>query len=151
MYRHILIATDGSALAEKAVAQGLELAQATRAKVTVLTVSEPLYIYGAVPNLHPLPADMPSAIGEAKRHADEHAATILGAAAARAQGLGVPCATLAVAHDDPHAAIIENAASEGCDLIVMASHGRRGLSALVLGSVTLKVLTHSTIPVLVLR
>jgi nucleotide-binding universal stress UspA family protein len=68
-----------------------------------------------------------------------------------AQAAGVPCETIREVHDQPYRAIIDAALALGCDLIVMASHGRRGISALLLGSETAKVLTHSTIPVLVYR
>ena len=85
------------------------------------------------------------------QHAAEQAARHLGEALAKAKAAGVPCETVQVDHDHPYQAIIETAASRGCDLIAMASHGRRGISALVLGSETTKVLTHSTTPVLVYR
>ena len=68
-----------------------------------------------------------------------------------ANSAGVPCETLHVEHEHPYQAIIDTAASKGCDLILMASHGRRGIAAVVLGSETVKVLTHSKIPVLVYR
>lgn len=151
MYRHILIATDGSELAEKAVEQGLELAQAVGARVTGLTVREPFYVHGALGGLNPPSADVLEGIDDTKRRSEEHATAILGAAAKHAAALGVDFTPLSVEHDDAHTAIIENARGEGADLIVLASHGRGGIAALVLGSVTLKVLTHSTIPVLVLR
>ena len=81
----------------------------------------------------------------------EHAGKTLGAVAQAAQVAGVPCETVHVEHEHPYQAIIDIAASKGCDLIVMASHGRHGISAIVLGSETVKVLTHSKIPILVHR
>jgi len=145
MYANILIATDGSELAGKALEHGLRLARSVEAKVTVLTVKEPFYA------LSLSPGQVAESIRTYKEHVEEHARQVLEAAAARAAAIGVACETRSLEHGDPHAAIIETAANEGCDLIVMASHGRRGVSAFVLGSQTLRVLTHSTIPVLVLR
>jgi len=81
----------------------------------------------------------------------EHAEKTLGAVAAAAQAAGVACETVQVEHEHPYRAIIHTADSKGCDLIVMASHGRHGVSAIVLGSETVKVLTHCKIPVLVHR
>jgi nucleotide-binding universal stress UspA family protein len=86
-----------------------------------------------------------------KARMQQHAEKTLGAVAHAAQAVGVACETAQVEHEHPYRAIIDTAASRGCDLIVMASHGRRGISAIVLGSETVKVLTHSKIPVLVHR
>jgi nucleotide-binding universal stress UspA family protein len=86
-----------------------------------------------------------------KARMQEHAEKALGAIAREAQTAGVACETVRVEHEHPYQAIIETAESKGCDLIVMASHGRHGISAIVLGSETVKVLTHSKIPVLVHR
>jgi nucleotide-binding universal stress UspA family protein len=128
MYTNILIPTDGSELSEKAVSHGIGLAKRIGAKVTVLTVLPPFQIFRA-----------------------EHAEKTLGAAARLAQAAGVACEGVHVEHDYPYQAIIDTAASKGCDLIVMASHGRHGISAVLLGSETMKVLTHSKTPVLVHR
>lgn len=84
-----------------------------------------------------------------KARMQKHAEEIIGAVAR--QAAGVACETMQVEHEDPYRAIIDAAESKGCDLIVMASHGRRGISAIVLGSETVKVLTHCKIPVLVYR
>ena len=86
-----------------------------------------------------------------KARMHEHAEKILGAVANAAQAAGVTCETVQVEHEHPYRAIIDIAVLKGCDLIVMASHGRHGISALVLGSETIKVLTHCKIPVLVHR
>ena len=140
MYTHILIPTDGSELAGKAVQHGVALAKRIGAKVTILTV---------------LPPDMITADREVdeirKASKQKHAEEVLGAVATQTQTAGVACETIQVEHEHPYQAIINAADSKGCDLIVMASHGRRGISAIVLGSETVKVLTHCKIPVLVYR
>ncbi len=145
MYKHILIATDGSALGAKAVEAGLSLAAAGGAKVTALTVTEPFHTLSFVPSQI---TDTPKTY---EQHAAEFARRLLSKVQAQAETVGIPCDTTWVQHQHPYEAIIDAAKSKGCDLIVMASHGRRGVSAIVLGSETLKVLTHSTLPVLVYR
>ena len=138
MYTNILIPTDGSELARKAVQHGIALAKRIGAKVTILTV---------------LPPDMITADREVmeirKERTQKHAEEVLGAVAM--QTAGVACEAIQIEHEHPYQAIIDTADSKGCDLIVMASHGRRGISAIVLGSETVKVLTHCKIPVLVYR
>jgi nucleotide-binding universal stress UspA family protein len=145
MYTNILIPTDGSELAGKAVQHGIALAKAIEAKVTVLTVSPPFHVFTFETQMV---EDTPA---EYKKTTQERATKILGGAAVAAKAAGIACETLHVEHEHPFQAIIDGAKSKGCDLIVMASHGRRGISALVLGSETVKVLTHSKIPVLVHR
>jgi nucleotide-binding universal stress UspA family protein len=145
MYSSILIPTDGSELADKAVRHGIALAKRIGTKVTALTV---------LPPFHTLTTDTPmieDTPAQYKARMREQAEKTLGAAAAAAQSAGVACATVQVEHEHPYQAIVDTATSKGCDLIVMASHGRHGLSALVLGSETVKVLTHCKIPVLVYR
>jgi nucleotide-binding universal stress UspA family protein len=88
---------------------------------------------------------------EYKKHSEVHAEKVLGTVSATAKSAGVECETLHTEHEHVYQAIIEAAGYRGCDLIVMASHGRRGVAAVVLGSETVKVLTHSKIPVLVYR
>jgi|SRR5262245_53172932 len=146
MYRHILIATDGSALAEKAVTHGLQLAKSVGAKVTALTVEAPFNIYD-VPESRI--GRMSEAFVQHAEHAKQHAAGVLRHVADLAKAADVPCETLQVEHDHPYQAIVTTAKDTGCDLIVVASHGRSGISAVLLGSVTNKVLTHTQIPVLV--
>ena len=146
MYRHILIPTDGSELANRAVTHGLSLAKAVGAKVTVLTVEASFSVYD-VPSSRML--QVTGAFAEHAEHAKAHAAKVLGSAAAAATAAGVACETLQVEHDHPYEAIISAAQDKGCDLICMSSHGRSGIAAIVLGSVTHKVLTHTRIPVLV--
>jgi nucleotide-binding universal stress UspA family protein len=146
MYRHILIPTDGSELAHRAVTHGLSLAKAVGAKVTALVVE-------ASYNVYDLPASridlISSAFAEYAERAKAHAAKILDGVAAEAKAAGVACETVQMTHDHPYEAIVATAKEKGCDLIVMASHGRAGIAAVVLGSVTTKVLTHTKIPVLV--
>lgn len=145
MYKHVLIPTDGSDLASRAVGHGLALAKEIGARVTALMAST------GVPELAAQSAILPQDMVDFRRRREEYAAKVLGAIVDEAKAVGVPCDTLHVEHAHPYEAIISAAKSEGCDLIVMASHGRRGVSAIVLGSETVKVLTHSTIPVLVYR
>ncbi|HWE20017.1 MAG TPA: universal stress protein [Hyphomicrobiaceae bacterium] len=144
MYQHILIATDGSRLAGKAVATGLALAAALRARVTAVTAEEPLEaLMVAEPSQR-------SPVGEFERVAAESARRILAEVHERAQEQGIDCATVQVS-DFPAPAILATAKARGCDLIVMSSHGRRGFDRLLLGSQARRVLTHSPIPVLVCK
>jgi nucleotide-binding universal stress UspA family protein len=145
MHRHILIPTDGSELSQNAIGYGMALAKSVNAKVTVLTVTTPFQTFAVEPDLV---TDTPDQY--AKRMA-ALAAKYLNAAGEAASAAGVVCETMHIEHDQAYQAIIEAAARKSCDLIVMASHGRRGISAIVLGSETVKVLTHSAIPVLVVR
>jgi nucleotide-binding universal stress UspA family protein len=145
MYTNILIPTDGSELADKAVKHGIDLAKRIGAKITCLTVLPPFHVFTTdAPMIEDTPAQY-------KTRMEQHAKKILGAVAHAAQVEAIACETIHFEHEHPYQAIIDTAASKGCDLIVMASHGRRGISAIVLGSETVKVLTHSKIPVLVHR
>jgi nucleotide-binding universal stress UspA family protein len=145
MYTNILIPTDGSELAEKAVQHGIALAKGIGAKITVLTVLPPFHVFTTDTQMI---EDTPA---QYKARMQRHAEKTLGAVAHAAQAEGVPCEMVHVEHEHPYRAIIDTAEAKGCDLIVMASHGRHGISAIVLGSETVKVLTHSKIPVLVHR
>jgi nucleotide-binding universal stress UspA family protein len=145
MYQHILIPTDGSELAEKAVNHGLAIAKAINANVTVLTVSSPFHTLAFEPGM------LTDTREQYKQHVAGCAAKYLGTAKQAALAAAVPCEIAHAEHEHPYQAIIDTATTKGCDLIVMASHGRRGVSAVVLGSETVKVLTHSAIPVLVVR
>jgi len=145
MYKHILIPTDGSELSKKAVDQGIGLAKALNAKVTAVTVSEPFHVFAVEPGMV---TDTPD---EYKKRIAAVAAKYLEAAKNAATTAGVPCDVVQVEHEHPYETIIDTARKRGCDAIVMASHGRRGVSAVVLGSETVKVLTHSNIPVVVVR
>jgi nucleotide-binding universal stress UspA family protein len=143
MYKHMLIATDGSELAQKAVDAGLALAKELKARVTAVTATDPWSAMASEPALV-------FPIEEYERAAAENAARILAGVAAAARDAGIACETVHVS-DFPAEGIIETAKAKGCDLIVMASHGRRGLSRLLLGSQAMRVLTLSTVPVLVCR
>ncbi|MGA8889571.1 MAG: universal stress protein [Pseudolabrys sp.] len=146
MYRHILIPTDGSELAEHAVTNGLSLAKSVGAKVTVIVVEEPFDWLGVSET------KAQRALEELDKYTEQikkHAASVLNRVANAAKQAGLSCDTIQVENARPYQAIIAAAADRGCDLIVMASHGRGGLSAVVLGSVTNKVLTHTKTPVLV--
>jgi nucleotide-binding universal stress UspA family protein len=144
MYHHILIATDGSRLAGKAVATALGLAAALKARVTAVTAEEPLEaLMVAEPSQR-------SPVGEFERVAAESARRILAEVSERARGQGIDCATVQV-NDFPAPAILATAKARGCDLIVMSSHSRRGLDRLFLGSQASRVLVHSPIPVLICK
>jgi nucleotide-binding universal stress UspA family protein len=145
MFKHILIPTDGSDLSRKAVLYGVQLAKSSGARVTALTVTDP---YRA--------ATMDAVLIPVGEEEYEEQSRLLAERAMEqvkmaAEAAGVTCETIREIHDQPYRAIIDAAHALTCDLIVMASHGRRGISALPLGSETVKVLTHSTIPVLVYR
>jgi nucleotide-binding universal stress UspA family protein len=144
MYHHLLLPTDGSPLSAAALEMGVTLAKDLGAKVTALTVVEPFPVFLSGPQSFDAPA-------EYRQHADAQADTYLAEAERQAKLAGVTCEIAKVEHGRPYQAIIETAVNRGCDLIAMASHGRRGISALILGSETMKVLTHSKLPVLILR
>lgn len=148
MYKHILIATDGSELAEKAVAAGLQLAKAAHAEVTALTVTEPWDAL-AMAALAERGAGNPIAGYETRAAA--MATQILSRVTEAASKAGVSCAALHVKDQPPAQAIVDAAKERGCDLIVMSSHGRRGLSKVFLGSQAARVVTLSSVPVLVCR
>jgi nucleotide-binding universal stress UspA family protein len=143
VYKHILIPTDGSALAEQAITQGFTLARTLNAKVTVVTVVPPFHVI----------AIEPMVVTTTREEYDKDIAALAERRLAmpRAAAAGVVYDDVYVVAEQPWAAIIETARNRGCDLIMMASHGRKGVSALVLGSETTKVLTHSKIPTLVCR
>jgi nucleotide-binding universal stress UspA family protein len=147
MYRQILVPTDGSALSEKAVTHAIGLAKALGAGVTAFYMSSeypiPMYAEGVVIE--------PISMEEYKAMAETEARKILDDVKAKAQAAGVACTTRHVIASSPWESILEAAGEVGADVIVMASHGRRGMSALLLGSETSRVLTHSTLPVVVVR
>jgi nucleotide-binding universal stress UspA family protein len=147
MFKHILLPTDGSKLSDKAVEFGISYAKKSGARITAVHV---------VPEFKLMVDDGITMLSPAlrKRFEDEgraRAQKMLDAIAKRAKSKGVRCATLCVPSDLPYQQIIGTARKSKCDLILMASHGRRGLSSLLLGSETAKVLLHSKIPVLVVR
>lgn len=150
MYKQILISTDGSEVAQKGVNHGLSLAKRVGAKVTIVTVTEPFPIYaGAAAGAGWAPGPMETAEYEARQK--EAAAMTLADAKAAADRIGVDAETVHISEAHPAEAIVEAANTRHCDLIVMASHGRRGIRRLLLGSQTSEVLTNSSVPVLVVR
>lgn len=148
MYKNVLVAHDGSDLSDKAVDHGIALARSVGAKLTVMHViaHRNLVLDEGVSSklVHKLETDY-------ENLAKENAMALLEKVVARAKAGGVEAVSEVVVGDDPYREIIGKARHLGCDLIVMASHGRRGLRGLLLGSETVKVLTHSDIPVLVVR
>jgi len=146
MYTHILIPTDGSEVARKGVDHGLSLAKSVGAKVTIVMVTERWPVYGG-PDWIPGPTEM--AQYEARQK--EGAATVLADVKAAADRLGVDAETVHVPEAQPAEAIIATANERHCNLIVMASHGRRGFRRLLLGSQTSEVLVGSPVPVLVVK
>jgi nucleotide-binding universal stress UspA family protein len=145
MYSKILIATDGSDLADKAVEQGLELARALGSGAIAVTVTEPWT------SVAPGEAAIDFPVGEYDRAVSERACSILDKVSARAGELGVPCTTVHAKDLYPAEGILKVAKEKDCALIVMASHGRQGLASLLLGSQTRKVLVQCEVPVLVCR
>jgi nucleotide-binding universal stress UspA family protein len=147
MYSHILIPTDGSEIAEKAVSAGLDFARETGAKVTLFT-AVPEY---EVPSEGQIMARRVVPIEEYERESQELAQCILAGPSARASAARLAFDTDFVQANQPWRAIIEAAQRHGCDAIFMGSHGRKGLAAAWHGSQTREVLTHSNIPTLVYR
>lgn len=145
MYKHILVATDGSELSAHAVRQGSALASALVAKLSAVTVTLPFHVVSLDPRM--ITDTEPQYREHMRKLADSH----LALAEAEAKKFGLTCNLISREHEHPWEGIIKTAEEEGCDLIVMASHGRRGMSSLVIGSETTKVLTHCDIPVLVSR
>jgi len=150
MYANILVSTDGSDLARKGVKDGIALAKALNAKMTVITVTEPLPVYygnghasGWIPS-----QEMFDSFDAACK---ENAGKVLDEARAMAEQIGISAELLHVPNAHPATAIIETAKSRGCDLIIMASHGRRGLRKVLLGSQTSEVLADGSVPVLIVR
>jgi nucleotide-binding universal stress UspA family protein len=147
MYAHLMVPTDGAKLSDKAVTHAIALAQALHAKITFFYASPefplPAYADGVIYE--------PLSKREYSRLASKEADQILIAAMTKATAAGVDCARMHTIDSSPWDAILKAAKKAKCDAIVMASHGRSGLSAMLLGSETQKVLTHSKLPVLVVR
>jgi nucleotide-binding universal stress UspA family protein len=148
MYTHILVAYDGSALSDKALAEATRLAREGRARVTLLYVLTPhhLLIGGGrlVPGLKALE-------GQHAQMLRQEAREMLSLAQGRLAAADIPCEPLLEEGNDPYQHIVQAANRLNCDLVVMASHGRRGIEGLLVGSQTIKVLGHSKVPVLVVR
>jgi nucleotide-binding universal stress UspA family protein len=144
MYKRILVPTDGSDITGKAIQTAISLARLAGAELVTLGVKEP-FPYSAISEMQPVP---PQEFYDAQERIA--AANVKGVVDA-AKAAGLTCQGFTVEALHPWEAILDQAKASGVDLIVMASHGRRGLSAVLLGSETQKVLTHSTLPVLVVR
>jgi nucleotide-binding universal stress UspA family protein len=144
MFKHILIPTDGSDLSHKAIAGGIELAQSLGARVTAYACL-PQYPYS------PFSDFATEAPAEFMQRCEYEAQDHLRDVAQAAERAGVPCNTCSSIHPSPYLGIIEAAQRHACDVILMSSHGRRGLGSLLIGSETQRVLTHTDIPVIVYR
>ena len=144
MYRSILIPTDGTEITAKAVDSAIELAKALGARLSTITVKEP-FPYSAISEMQPIP---PQEFYDAQQRIALHRVNEVVAAADKA---GLECQAFTVEAAHPWEAIVDHAKAQSCDLIVMASHGRRGVSALLLGSETTRVLVHCDVPVLVVK
>ena len=145
MFKQILLPTDGSDLSERAVLAGISFAKELGAEVVGLSV---------VPEFHTFTVDTEMLedtkdefASATRKRAEKHLSFVSEAA----RSAGVPCSVSQVISDDPYEAILQTAKERRCDLIIMASHGRKGIKGVLLGSETQKVLVHSDIPVLVYR
>lgn len=145
MYKHLLIAFDGSEVAQKALQQGIELAKVHGARVTMVTVTEPWHAFSAGETTVSFPID------EYEANVTKWATEVLSEAAEFATAANVDCQTIHVENRYPADGILETADQQNCDLIVMASHGHRGFTRLLLGSQANRVVTHSNRPVLICR
>ena len=148
MYKRILIATDGSELANGAVSHGIALAKVDKAPVSVVTVTD---IWSAFAMAHDYDRGKKDPIGNYETLATAAAKRILDKAGEAANSQGVDCTLIHVQDKHPAEGIVATAQEIGADLIVMASHGRRGLNRLLLGSQANEVVTHSKVPVLIVR
>jgi len=149
MYSHILIATDGSEFANNGLDHGLALAKALGSRATIVTVTEPWHTLELAREIQAHPGRNP--LDDFEKAAAAAAERTLNAAAATAAKNGVAAETVHIHGEHPAPGIIKAAEDRGCSLIVMASHGRRGLQRLMLGSQAAEVVAHSKIPVLIIR
>ena len=145
MFQHILIPTDGSELSEAAVQKGIQLARSLNAKVTGFHVILPFHVFTRKTEM------LEGTKEQYERQSGMQAEKFLAVIKKAAEKAGVSCDTEYGMSDHPYEMIIKAAHNNGCDLIVMASHGRRGVQGVLLGSETQKVLTHTQTPVLVVR
>lgn len=148
MHKHILIATDGSDLSDRALDYGLGLAQQLGARVSIVTATERWSVLDMAEKAR---RGSNNPVEEYERICKQHVDEVLTKAAAKAAAAKVPCETIHAANISPAEAIVDTALEHKCDLIVMASHGRRGIDRLLLGSQTSKVLAITTLPVVVCR
>jgi nucleotide-binding universal stress UspA family protein len=146
MFKNILIPTDGSEQSQRAVRTGVDLAKLHQARVTGIHVIPDYHLLIAYEGAFD-PVTEERIEEEAKTRAESYLAHIRQVA----QDAGVACDTVCETSDHPYDAILKTADAKGCDLILMTSHGRKGLAAVLLGSETRKVLTHAKVPVLVVR
>ena len=145
MFKHVLLPTDGSNLSEAAVRMGVQLAKTVNAKVTGFHVMPEFHVFTYKTEM------LEDTKREFAKDSNAYAAQYLSVIETAAKAAGVPCEVVSAVNDHPYEAIIKVAKQRECDLIVMASHGRKGMQAVLLGSETQKVLTHSHMPVLVCR
>jgi len=145
MFKRILIPTDGSPASQRAILAGAALARETGAEIIGLTVTPPFHTLSADPEM------LESTPAQYEQLSRERAERILADVESAAREAQVPCRIEHASGDNPYETIISTARDDGCDLILMASHGRKGIKGLLLGSETQKVLVHSAIPVLVYR
>jgi nucleotide-binding universal stress UspA family protein len=145
MFKHILVPTDGSELSEAAIQKGIQFAKSINAEVTGFHVIVPFRVFSL------RMGTLEDTKEQYERQSEVQAEQFLGVIKKAAEKAGVSCDTDYVTSSHPYEMIIKAAEQKGCDLIMMASHGRRGLQGLLIGSETHKVLTHTKIPVLVFR
>ncbi|MES2073040.1 MAG: universal stress protein [Pseudomonadota bacterium] len=145
MYTHILLPTDGTPSSKDAIQKCMRFAKALNAKVTGLHVVPQYHMFSYQPEM------MEDTSDKFAKECEAQAQRYLSEIELEAKELRVDCSTLTLTNDHPYEAIIQAAEKQGCDLIAMASHGRKGIKALLLSSETQKVLAHSKIPVLVYR
>ena len=145
MFKHVLLPTDGSELSEAAIKEGVQFAKGVNAKVTGFSVMPEFHVVTYKTEM------LEDTKGEFARNSKADADQFLAVVEKTAKAAGVACDVDVATSDNPYEAIIKAAKDKGCDLIMMASHGRKGMQGLLLGSETNKVLTHSKIPVLVYR
>lgn len=147
MYTHILISTDGSEFAQNGVDHGLSLAKALGSKVTIITATEPFPVPVGTAAWIVTPAQVAGYAADRRKEAEE----LLASVKATAEGMGVKAETVHVPDARAAAAILDTAKNASCNLIVMASHGRRGVKRLLLGSQAAEVVSSSPVPVLIIR
>lgn len=145
MFKHLLVPTDGSEESETAIRKSIELAKSIRATVTGIHVLPTFHVFTYRTEMLEDTREL------FEKDSRIHEAKFLASIERAAQEAGVPCNTVSVMSDQPYEAIIKTAAEQGCDLIAMASHGRKGVKGFLLGSETQKVLVHTQIPVMVSR
>lgn len=145
MFQSILLPTDGSELSDKATAIAIDFARLHKARIVAVAVIQPVLM----PSLGDSGAMID--VGQYENQIQSAARHHIEKVAAAARVAGIPCEGVIAMSPNPYEEIVEAAKKYGCDLIMMASHGRRGLNRLFLGSETQRVLSHTTLPVLVLR